>query len=192
MSAVIKFLGLRGGIALLLGLALIGMTASRAIEHRRAAKWQHVAGLWKDAHGKLETSYRLAQVEATAKAKAQIRETENRYVMAAWRADNAEAETADLRRRADDYARRNRVSVARDRGSPGGTVAAAESGVAAGSDGPGADAVVLARADFDTLIANTSRLLVVHGWGQDMLAQGLAMKLPAVEAVERTSGSGER
>ena len=51
----------------------------------------------------------------------------------------------------------------------------AESGAAASGDVASDTAVILERADFDILVANTARLVKVHQWGEDLQAAGLAV-----------------
>lgn len=51
---------------------------------------------------------------------------------------------------------------------------APEGGAAEGGDGPGEDAVILSRADFDILNANTARLMDVKAWGDKLIGEGLA------------------
>jgi hypothetical protein len=50
----------------------------------------------------------------------------------------------------------------------------AKSGVAADSNPASDTAVVLERADFDILVANTARLVKVKAWADELIAEGLA------------------
>lgn len=45
-------------------------------------------------------------------------------------------------------------------------------------NGPGPDAVVLERKDFDVFVENTARLKAVHEWGEGQIRDGLAVPLP--------------
>ena len=71
---------------------------------------------------------------------------------------------------ADRYAGRMRFDKVCVSNAP----ATAEGQVAEVSDRPGADAVILERADYDILIANTLRLKAVHEWGEGLKAAGVA------------------
>lgn len=53
--------------------------------------------------------------------------------------------------------------------------ATSQGGFAAGGDVTSDTAVILERADYDTLVANTARLVQVKAWGDDLIAQGLAV-----------------
>lgn len=48
-------------------------------------------------------------------------------------------------------------------------------------NGPGADAVVLERRDYDTLIDNTVRLKAAHEWGEALILDGVAMPMTLPE-----------
>jgi TolA-binding protein len=74
--------------------------------------------------------------------------------------------------RANDYA--GRMSA---KGYCRKASAAAESGIAESGNGPSADAVILERADFDILNANTARLADVFAWGERLKAEGLAVNV---------------
>lgn len=52
--------------------------------------------------------------------------------------------------------------------------AAAQGEIAQDRDRPGADAVVLERADYDILVANTVRLQAVREWGLELVKAGVA------------------
>lgn len=72
--------------------------------------------------------------------------------------------------RADAYAGRMRFDKVCVSNAPAST----EGQAAEVSNGPGADAVILERADYDILIANTLRLKAVNEWGKALVAEGVA------------------
>ena len=102
--------------------------------------------------------------ELEAKLAAQAKE--NAYVEKALR--------AELGARAADYANRMRLDkVCRSAApSPG------KDSPAPVDNGPGSDAVVLERRDYDILIDNTVRLEAVHQWGKSLVKDGLAVEWP--------------
>ncbi len=65
------------------------------------------------------------------------------------------------RMRADDYCRK--------------ASAAAQSDIAESGDSTSADAVVVARSDFDILTGNTARLVDVKAWADRLIGEGLAI-----------------
>lgn len=93
--------------------------------------------------------------------------------------DNANVET-QIRTvyvdRRDSYADRMRFDkVCRvSPGSPG------QDSPAPIDNGPGADSVVVSRADFDIFVENTGRLVAVHQWGDGQLDAGLAVRASEV------------
>ena len=88
--------------------------------------------------------------------------------------DNANVETtlrAELGARSLAYADRMRADkvCVRPAGSP------AQDNTAPVDNGPGPDAVVVGRADFDILTGNTARLEAAHQWGEKLISAGLAV-----------------
>lgn len=118
-----------------------------------------------------------ASEEARAKAIALNKATEIHYRSIAERADNeAQAALADVRARADAYARRMRLQA--------GCInpaAPAKDGTSQGGDRSGDDAEFLAvsRNDFDIMVENSRRLEQVNRWANGLIADKLA--IPEVE-----------
>lgn len=122
-------------------------------------------------------AYRAAQVEAERLARAQIRHTQAKYAQAAKDADHANAEIDRLQSAADRFAgmRRQGSAACRVASSPTGT---GEGGPAPDRDGPGADAILLTKPEYDQFVANSLRLERVRQWGEALVKDGLAV--PAV------------
>lgn len=133
----------------------------------RAEGWEHVAALWKDAHAKQVTHFKVAKAAGERAAAA----ARSDYYEAARRADHAEQEIDDLRAAARRYAERVRVQDPRARRSDPGS--AAETGSSPDRDGPGDDAelygVFVSRNDFDILVENSLRLERVWRWGNELI-----------------------
>lgn len=117
-----------------------------------------------------------AQMAAQRIAEAKRDQEQATFTRLAERADNAERQIASLRDAADRYARANRVRTQAPRRPPGEPGGAGETRPTEGVDGPGADAVVLARPDYDVLVSNTERLVRSHAWAEDLIDNGLAVK----------------
>jgi len=84
--------------------------------------------------------------------------------------DENETNRLKLASAADAYARRMRwQDHSRTEAGP-----ATESNPAQSGGSPDPDAVILSRADFDILNANTARLMDVKAWGDKLIGEGLA------------------
>lgn len=119
-----------------------------------------------------------ASKEARAKQIALNQAMQAKYETLAEKADHAHAiELADARSRAAAYANRNGVR-SYCQGSAGQTSSPAEGPVAPRDNGPGADAVILNRDDFDQLVENTLRLKAAHEWGESLVRDGVAVVYP--------------
>lgn len=144
----------------------------------RGNAWENAAGRWKDAHHAQEKALVATAAAAKAKAIAARIATENKTAELARRADNAEAQVDDLRAAADRFGtsrmRSSLCGPARSRSAP-----ASEGSPAPDRDGPGADALVLTRSEYDELVSNSIRLERVRQWGQSLVTEGLAV--PEVE-----------
>jgi hypothetical protein len=164
-----------GGLSLALALACAGLLLRGNYWHGRADSWEEVAGKWKDAQQKEETAYVAAQSEAKAKAEAARLATEAKSRVLAERADD-DATISDLRAAAARHGDARRVPVHSEAAgsASSGAGTAGQAGAAAGGDGPGADAVVLSRVEFDQLVGNTLRLEQVRRWGRSLINAGLA------------------
>lgn len=104
---------------------------------------------------------------------AQIQVQKDGYLLAAEKADN---DAQKMRQSFDaltaDYARRMRLAAicpAAVGGLSGQAAGSAQTQGAQGADGPGADAVVVSRADLDILTHNTDRLKAAHDWAVENL-----------------------
>lgn len=114
-----------------------------------------------------------ASKEATAAQIAMNKQVTNKQTDIARKADAHETDIIDRGRAyadslpAKDYCRK--------------ADAPATSGIAE-RDNPASDtAVILERADFDQLVANTARLVKVHQWGQDLQDAGLAVPVDTTD-----------
>lgn len=130
------------------------------------------------AREKTITALKDASAAAGKKAEAQRITTENRYAQAARRADNAENQNANLRDAADRFAAARSLRGV-SAGASCGPAAPAPGDPAGDRDGPGDDAVVLTRPEYDQFVANTLRLEDVRQWGEALITDSLA--LPAAE-----------
>lgn len=88
--------------------------------------------------------------------------------------DENETNRLKIAAAADAYARRMRWR----NHCPAQANTAPESDPSESGDRPSEDAVILSRADFDILNANTGRLIDVNAWGNKMVTEGLATPLP--------------
>jgi hypothetical protein len=158
-------------------LALVLLIAWGRHGYTLADQWRDRSALEAANHRHTKANYRAAQLVATARAEAARIETERRSTALAKEADHANEEAAlwadRARRYADAGGMRAQAGTCSD-GAPGRAGAAGQADPAARGDGPGA--VTLSRADFDTLTANTDRLIRVHDWGERLIAEGLAVK----------------
>lgn len=140
-----------------------------------ADQWQARAGVEASNHRQTKANYRAAQLVAAARAQAVRIESERRSAALAREADNANEKAAlwaDRARRFADAGGLRTSAGTRSDGAAGSTGTAGQADPAARGDGPGA--VTLSRADFETLTANTDRLLRVHDWGERLVEAGLA------------------
>ncbi len=137
---------------------------------------------WGKAGWRSSASYELAldvqkKAMVAAQAAAQARAVtakiaaENESAELARKADNADDQVAELRAAAVRFRDARSVRWARGAGcSPGGAAAPSPVGPTPDRDGPGADAVVLTRPEYDQYVENTLRLEKVRLWGEDNIA----------------------
>lgn len=129
----------------------------------------------------LEKQAIISNMETASKAAKAAQIALNQATEAAYKAEAERTDREysialnDALRLANAYADRHRVrsvceGIARQAGP------AAEGNDPESRNGPGADAIVVSRADFETLNANTLRLKAVNEWGQRLIDQGLAEK----------------
>lgn len=130
-----------------------------------------------------QDAYRAAQAEAQRLAEEAKAKTEAKFADLARKADNAENETAGLRAAAGRFAAARSLSGACKPAAAGGASGQApavpEGGPAPYRDGPGADAVVLTRPEYDQLVENSLRLDRVRQWGESLIKADLALPEPA-------------
>lgn len=137
-------------------------------QRHNAGKWHRVAD---SAQTALKSALRASDANAAAQL-AQNKAWEAKSTTLAKEADDAETELrASYGARNVAYADRMRADkVCRSSAAPAGQIDIAQSG-----NGPGSDAVMVSRADFDTLTGNTARLEAVHQWGEALVRDGLAV-----------------
>lgn len=114
----------------------------------------------------------IVQMEAASKiaTAAQIelnKQVKDKQTEIARKADNAKTDIIDRGRAYADSV--SGQAYCRKADSP------AQSGSPASGDAPRDTAVILERADFDTLVSNTARLVQVKAWSDDLIGQGLAV-----------------
>ncbi|TYC86882.1 hypothetical protein [Novosphingobium sp. BW1] len=155
----------------------LALAAFAWLQHGRARDWRERARHEAASHAATRANYESAQAKAAQRAQEQRLATERTHSRLAKEADDALHE-ADLwrtraRRFADDGGMR--IACTGTSGSPASYAAAPGADhPAPRTDGPDSPAITLSRADFDTLSANTERLLRVHAWGQRLVEEGLA------------------
>lgn len=158
-----------GGASILLLIAL-ALTFSWG-----KAGWR-TADSYKLAHRLQKEAYVSAQAAARDKALAQHIRTENRYAAMARKADNAESKLdSALLDAAARFAAARGVRAEAPRCAPGGSAAPGQGDPAPDRDGPGADAVVLTKPEYDAFVANTLRLERVRRWGDGLIMEKLAL-----------------
>lgn len=147
------------------------------LQHGRAHDWRERARREAASHAATKANYQSAQAEAARRAMDQRRATEHTFARLAKEADDALLEADQWRARARRFADDGGLRAPRADCAGGevrDTVAPGPDHPAARGDGPGRPAITLSRADFDTLSANTERLLRIHAWGQRLVEEGLA------------------
>ena len=141
------------------------------------AGWRN-AHQWKSAYQAQEAATRAVSEAAKAKAERARIETENRYALLAAKADADSAALDRLRSASRSFAM-SRSLRAYCGNAPGGTPAPGQGGPAPSDTGPGADAVVVTRPEYEQFVANSIRLEQVRQWGESLVREGLAV--PEVE-----------
>lgn len=171
-----------GGLILALTLACAGLWIWGRAGHAASDRWEAKALAERDNHRITKDNFAAAQAAAAAAARAARLAVEQTSRQLAERADHedlvaaraAAARFADARRLQE----RSRSAPA---GAAGGAGAAGEADSAASGDGPGADAVVLGRGEFDTLVGNTLRLERVRRWGEQLITANLAVPVASTQ-----------
>ena len=147
--------------------ALAWQWHGKGVEHRKYLAERAARAVDRQAYEQASAANLAAQI-------AQNKAWEAKITTAAKEADHEYAKgLADGRTRAAAYAVSHGVrwqSADRSSAAP----APGEGPVAPDRNGPGEGAVMVSRADFDTLTDNTLRLQAVHVWGWDLIAKKLA------------------
>lgn len=119
--------------------------------------------------------FRAASDANAAAALAQVKAAEARSLAAAKENTHVETEIRTVYRdRAGTYADRMRL----DKVCRSDPSAPASPDPAPVDHRPSGEAVVLERADFNQLVANTARLEAVHEWGEGLIRDGTAVASP--------------
>lgn len=167
-------------LVLTAGAALILLAVLIAWGHHGytlADQWRARSALEASNHRQTKANYKAAQIFAAYKARAARAAAEERSARIAEEIDHANEEAALWADRAHRYADaggvRREAGTGPD-GAPGRAGAPSEDHPAARGDGP--STVTLSRADFETLTGNTERLLRVHAWGEQLVAEGVAVE----------------
>ena len=146
-------------VALLAVSALLWRGKANALDERDAAR--------------AETANLIARSEENlAAAKAQVKAYEAKYSKLA--KDNADAEKI-IRTVYVDRSDRNADRMRFDKVCGSNPAAAPKDQPAPFDNGPGPEAVVVGRTDYDILVENTIRLEAAHQWGQSLIKDGLAL-----------------
>lgn len=158
--------------------------------HAGAQDWRERARSEATSHIRTKTQYRAAQAKAAAQAEAARIATEAHYAHIAKEADDADLEANLWRARALRFADHGGLRSCPPNpavGTSGVPAAPGEDNPASGHHPTGGPSVTLSRNDFDTLSANTERLLKVHAWGERLIAQGLAITAETGDKVPRSA-----
>ena len=130
---------------------------------------------WKSAYQAQEAATRAVSAAAKAKAERARIETENRYALLAAKADADSAALDRLRDSSRSFAMSRSLRAACLADRSGGTLAPGEGDPTKDRDGPGADAVVVTRPEYEQFVANSIRLEQVRQWGDSLVREGLAV-----------------
>lgn len=150
-------------IARVLGAVSLVLLIALGAQSVRASHYAHKAEQCAAGRAADRQAYVQAQREAEAKAVAQKQAVEAAYKAKAEKTDEAyQTALARAQRAAAAYAERMRVKA--PGGASGKPGSPAPSDPAKGSNGPGADAVILDRHDFDVMVENSVRLKEAHDW----------------------------
>lgn len=132
---------------------------------------------WRKAAQDQQTAFTKASVEAALRAEADRIATEAKSATNARKADNViPPSVTHQRASADRYADAHRLRPETYCRLSGQADAPPANGIAPDRDGPGPDAVVIPRADFDQLRDNTLRLERVRQWGESEIGAGRAIR----------------
>ena len=113
-----------------------------------------------------------ASKDATAAQIALNKQVTDKQTQIARLTDANETNRRDIANRSSDYASRMRAKDYCKQAS-----STAQSDIAESGNGTSADAVVVTKADFDILTANTARLADVKAWGDALIGEGLVYYL---------------
>lgn len=116
-----------------------------------------------------KTAMEAAQSAALARAQAANIRAEIETADLARKADYAENEVVDLRAAADRFRDARSLWAQAPRCAPGGPASAAPAGPAPDRDGPGDDAVVLTKPEYEQFVSNSVRLEKVRLWGESLI-----------------------
>ena len=161
-----------GGSTVLLALALALTLAWGKAGWRNAKSYETALTMQ-------QAAMEAAQAAAQARAMAAKISAENESAELARKADNAEDQVSDLRAAAVRFADARGVRTEAPRCEPGAAPSPAPIDPAPDRDGPGADAVVLTKPEYDAFVANSLRLEQVRLWGESLIRADRA--IPAVE-----------
>lgn len=147
--------------ALIISLCLSGWLWHGNTKRDRAiARWEQAAKAWQQASD-ANRALAVAQVKAVEAKSAQLAKDNQDHEQDLRAQLGARSAAYADRMRADAYCRSTAPAPAEDHPAPV-------------DHGPGADAVVLERADYDILVANTVRLQAVREWGLELVKAGVA------------------
>lgn len=156
-----------------LALGLVYVWQAHLVTHTRAQRDEARAALAEEQKARLadRASWQQASELSGRLWEAALTQQRLQFQQEKEKADEkAQQMVAGYAARADDYARRMRfAALCPAAGGATGQSSGAEQGHAAqGADRPGADAVILSRADFDILSDNTRRLKAAHDWAVEV------------------------
>lgn len=154
------------------GIAAIAFLTFAIVQTARIEGFLFWDGLYEqlgDARERVK-AYETGFANATKERDALFKQVSDKQRNIARLTDENETNRLKLASAADAYARRMRwQDHSRTEAGP-----ATESNPAQSGDSPDPDAVILSRADFDILNANTARLMDVKAWGEKLIEEGLA------------------
>lgn len=162
LSALVRLAGRfpREAAIIALLLACAWLWHGNTKRDRAIARWEQAAKAWQQASD-ANRALAVAQVKAVEAKSAQLAKDNQDHEQDLRAQLGARSAAYADRMRADAYCRSTAPAPAEDHPAPV-------------DHGPGADAVVLERADYDILVANTVRLQAVREWGLELVKAGVA------------------
>lgn len=163
LSALVRLAGRfpREAAIIALLLACAWLWHGNTKRDRAIARWEQAAKAWQQASD-ANRALAVAQVKAVEAKSAQLAKDNQDHEQDLRAQLGARSAAYADRMRADAYCRSTAPAPAEDHPAPV-------------DHGPGADAVILGRTDFDILTENTVRLKAANEWAKSLVKEGMAV-----------------